>query len=250
MADGAHPPEAQWWRFVRVLITGSAQGIGRALAIRLAGDGHTVLVHYRSSVESAERVVSEITDSGGEAHLVAADVTRAQEVEEMAMAVADLVGGLDGLINNVGGFVLKDFDDLTVEDWDYQIASTVSATYYVSRAMIPMLREGGGRIVNFSDSAADRLSARPRSLPYYVGKTGILILTKTMAVTEAPYGVTVNAIMPGVVENSDPAPDPARIPAGRYGTFEDIGGAVDFLLGESAGYVTGSFIQVGGGWNL
>ena len=83
-----------------------------------------------------------------------------------------------------------------------------------------------------------------------MGKTGILIVTKTMAVTEAPYQVSVNAIMPGVIENSDPLPDPARIPAGRHGTFDDIGAAVDFLLADGSGYITGSFIQVGGGWNL
>ena len=197
-----------------------------------------------------QQVVSEIEGSGGSAFFVAGDVTDPDDVAAMAASIGETVGGLDGLVNNVGGFILKDFDDLTVEDWDYQIASTVSATYYVSRAMLPMLREGGGRIINISDSAADRLSARPRNLPYYVGKTGILIVTKTMAVTEAPYQVSVNAIMPGVIENSDPLPDPARIPAGRHGTFDDIGAAVDFLLADGSGYITGSFIQVGGGWNL
>lgn len=235
---------------MRVLVTGSARGVGKSIALRLGRAGNEVVVHYRSSREQAEQVVLEIEGSGGTAHLVSGDVTRPDEVETMATSVGEAVGGLDALINNVGGFILKDFDDLTVEDWDAQIASTVSATYYVSRAMLPMLREGGGRIVNISDSGADRLSARPRNLPYYVGKTGILIVTKTMAVTEAPYQVTVNAIMPGVIENSDPLPDPSRIPAGRHGTFDDIAAAVDFLLAERSGYITGSFIQVGGGWNL
>lgn len=235
---------------MRVLVTGSARGVGKSIALRLGRAGHEVVVHYRSSREQAEQVVLEIEGSGGTAHLVSGDVTRPDEVETMATSVGEAVGGLDALINNVGGFILKDFDDLTVEDWDAQIASTVSATYYVSRAMLPMLREGGGRIVNISDSGADRLSARPRNLPYYVGKTGILIVTKTMAVTEAPYQVSVNAIMPGVIENSDPLPDASRIPAGRHGTFDDIGAAVDFLLAEQSGYITGSFIQVGGGWNL
>ena len=235
---------------MRVLVTGSARGVGKSIALRLGRAGHEVVVHYRSSQEQAEQVVLEIEGSGGTAHLVSGDVTRPDEVETMATSVGEAVGGLDALINNVGGFILKDFDDLTVEDWDAQIASTVSATYYVSRAMLPMLREGGGRIVNISDSGADRLSARPRNLPYYVGKTGILIVTKTMAVTEAPYQVSVNAIMPGVIENSDPLPDASRIPAGRHGTFDDIGAAVDFLLAEQSGYITGSFIQVGGGWNL
>ncbi len=235
---------------MRVLVTGSARGVGKSIALRLGRAGHEVVVHYRSSREQAEQVVLEIEGSGGTAHLVCGDITRPDEVETMATSVGEVVGGLDALINNVGGFILKDFDDLTVEDWDAQIASTVSATYYVSRAMLPMLREGGGRIVNISDSGADRLSARPRNLPYYVGKTGILIVTKTMAVTEAPYQVSVNAIMPGVIENSDPLPDASRIPAGRHGTFDDIGAAVDFLLAEQSGYITGSFIQVGGGWNL
>ena len=235
---------------MRVLVTGSARGVGKSIALRLGRAGHEVVVHYRSSREQAEQVVLEIEGSGGTAHLVSGDVTRPDEVETMATSIGEAVGGLDALINNVGGFILKDFDDLTVEDWDAQIASTVSATYYVSRAMLPMLREGGGRIVNISDSGADRLSARLRNLPYYVGKTGILIVTKTMAVTEAPYQVSVNAIMPGVIENSDPLPDASRIPAGRHGTFDDIGAAVDFLLAEQSGYITGSFIQVGGGWNL
>jgi len=220
------------------------------MARRLGASGHDVIVHYRSSRAPAEAVVNEIRSHGGTAHLVSGDVTDPDQVADMASQVADAAGGLDGLINNVGGFILKDFDDLTTDEWDYQLASTVSATYYVSRAMLDMLRDGGGRIVNVSDSAADRLSARPRNLPYYVGKTGILIMTKTMAVTEAPYGISVNAVMPGVIENSDPLPDPANIPAGRHGTFGDIGAAVDFLLAENSGYITGSFIQVGGGWNL
>ena len=235
---------------MRVLVTGSALGVGRAIAERLGGAGHEVVVHYRSSRGPAEEAADAIRAAGGTAHLVSGDVTRNDDVEAMAEVIADEVGGLDALVNNVGGFILKDFDDLSVEEWDYQIASTVSATYYVSRAMLPMLRDGGGRIVNISDSAADRLSARPRNLPYYVGKTGILILTKTMAVTEAPYGISVNAIMPGVIENSDPLPDPALIPAGRHGTMADIGAAVDFLLADDSDYISGSFIQVGGGWNL
>ena len=235
---------------MRVLITGSATGVGRAIALRLGAQGHDVIVHYRRSAGPAQEVADEIRELGATAHVVSGDVTNPGDVEAMAVEILEHAGGLDALINNVGGFILKDFDDLTTDEWDDQLASTVSATYYVSRAMRSMLRDGGGRIVNMSDAAADRLSARPRNLPYYVGKTGILILTKTMAVTEAPYGVSVNAIMPGILENSEPLPEATRIPAGRHGSFDDIGAAVDFLLADDGGYITGSFIQVGGGWNL
>ena len=235
---------------MKILVTGAARGIGRAVALRLGAGGHEVMVHYRSSEAVAAEAVAEIERNGGKAHLVRGDVTRPAEVDAMAGAVREKMGGLDALINNVGGFMTRDFDDLTPEEWDYQIASTVSATYYVSRAMLSMLREGGGRIVNFSDSGADRIEAQPRHLPYYVGKTGILILTRTMAVTEAPHGVTVNVILPGAIENSDPLPPVRDIPAGRHGSFDDIGAAVDFLLSPDAGYVTGSLVQIGGGYNL
>ena len=235
---------------MRILITGSSKGLGRALAVGLGLEGHEMVVNYRTSRAEAESAVERIRRGGGRAHAVQGDITVPAEVSAMAAAVRAQVGGLDGLVNNVGEFILKDFDELSVEDWDLQIASTVSAAYYVSKAVLPMLREGGGRIVNISDSGADRLSARPRCLPYYIGKTGVLILTKTMAVTEAPYGITVNAILPGALENSDPLPPLSRMPARRHGRFEDVLAAVRFLLDGGAGYISGSFIQAGGGWNL
>lgn len=235
---------------MRILITGSSKGLGRALAVGLGLEGHEMVVNYRTGRAEAESAVERIRRGGGRAHAVQGDITVPAEVSAMAGAVRAQVGGLDGLVNNVGEFILKDFDELSVEDWDIQIASTVSAAYYVSKAMLPMLREGGGRIVNISDSGADRLSARPRCLPYYIGKTGVLILTKTMAVTEAPYGITVNAILPGALENSDPLPSLSRMPARRHGRFEDVLAAVRFLFDGGAGYISGSFIQVGGGWNL
>ena len=235
---------------MKILVTGSARGLGRHIALRLGLDGHEVVVHYRSSRRDAESAVSLVREAGGRAHSVRADVTIPGEVQAMAELIRTEVGGLDALVNNVGQFIVKSLDDLTVEEWDAQIASTVSATFYVSKAMLPMLRQRGGRIINISDSGADRLSARPRTLPYYVGKTGILMLTKTMAVTEAQYGITVNAILPGILENSEPRPPLARIPARRYGSFDDVGDAIRFLIGEGSDYVSGSFIQVGGGWNL
>ena len=235
---------------MKVLVTGSARGLGRSIAVSLGLDGHEVAVHYRSSRDEAESTVNLIRQGGGRAHSMPADVTVPADVTRLADMVGAELGGLDVLINNVGQFILKNLDDLTVEEWDSQIASTVSATYYVSKAMLPMLREGGGRIINVSDSGADRLSARPRSLPYYIGKTGVLIITKTMAVTEASYGITVNALLPGALENSDPLPEVARIPARRHGRFEDVCAAIRFLMGDNTDYISGSFIQVGGGWNL
>ena len=234
----------------RALVTGSARGLGRHLAVELGSDGFDVIVHYRSSRDEAEETGRLIAAAGGTAELVAADLTDPASVEAMAESLGT-AGGLDVLINNVGGFIIRHTDDLTTDDWDRVLAATASATFYTTRALLPLLRESEhGRIVNIADSGADNLRASPKSLPYYVGKTGVLIMTKTFAVTEAPRGVTVNAVMPGVLENSITFPALDKIPAGRLGTLHDIAGAVRYLVSPEADYVTGSYLQVGGGWNL
>ncbi len=234
----------------RALVTGSARGLGRHLAIVLGAGGFDVVVHYRASRDEAEETARQVRSAGGGAELVSADLTDAVSVEGMAAEVAAL-GGLDVLINNVGGFIIRHTDDLTTDDWDHVLAATATATFYTTRALLPLLRgRQHARIVNVADSGADNLRASPKSLPYYVGKTGVLIMTKTFAVTEADRGVTVNAVMPGVLENSITTPPLEKIPAGRLGTFDDIAGAVRFLVSPEADYVTGSYLQVGGGWNL
>lgn len=234
----------------RVLVTGAGRGLGRHLALALGSDGFDVVVHYRSSEDDAQETARLITDAGGTAELVSADLSDAESVRSMAEIVGS-TGGLDVLVNNVGGFIIKHTDELTPQDWDQVLATTATATFYVTSALLPLLRgRAHGRVVNVADSRADNLSASPMSLPYHVGKTGVLIMTKTFAVTEAPRGVTVNAIMPGVLENSVTFPPLDKIPAGRVGSLDDIASAVRFLVSPEADYVTGSYVQVGGGWNL
>ncbi|MDH3498636.1 MAG: SDR family oxidoreductase [Acidimicrobiia bacterium] len=236
---------------MKVLITGSARGIGASVAASLGAQGHHVAVHYRRSSTDAERVAQWIQAAGGAACIVAGDVTDPVQARTLVDAAVSEMVGLDVLINNVGGFLLKDLADVTPEEWTQQLASTVSATFFVTLAALPALRDSGrGRIVNFSDSSADKIMARPRSTPYSIGKTGVLILTRSLAVSEAPHQITVNAILPGVMDNSNPLPDPFQIPAMRHGTSDDVLAAVNYLISEEAAYVTGAFIHVGGGWNL
>ena len=234
----------------RALVTGSARGLGRHLAVALGAEEFTVVVHYRSSREEAEETARLVVEAGGETEIVHADLSNPESVAAMAAEV-EKSGGLDVLINNVGGFIIKHTDDLTTDDWDRVLAATASATFYTTKALLPLLRgRPHARIINVGDSGADNLRASPKSLPYYVGKTGVLIMTKTFAVTEAPRGVTVNAVMPGVLENSITFPAMDKIPAGRLGTFDDITSAVRYLVSPEADYITGSYLQVGGGWNL
>lgn len=233
----------------RALVTGAARRTGRALALALGRAGADVAVHYRSSREEALAVVAEIQALGRRAVAVQADLADAEHAERAAGEAAAALGGIDILVNNVGSIVWKTMDDLSPEDWKTSLDGTVTATWHACRAVTPGMREGGfGRIVNILDADADALAPVVFATPYKIGKTGALVLTKSLAKNEGPYGITVNAISPGVLEDSEKAVPLERIPAGRPGTYADLEGALLFLVSDSAGYLTGTNLKVSGGY--
>jgi NAD(P)-dependent dehydrogenase (short-subunit alcohol dehydrogenase family) len=231
------------------LVTGAAKRMGRALALALARAGADVAVHFQSSQEEAAAVVSEIESMGRRARLVGCDLTDPAAVETAFREAIDALGGLDILINNVGTIVWKDFAAHAAEDWQTCLDGTLFATLNASRAALPALRAGGrGRIINILDADADSTDPVPFATAYKIGKRATFTLTKTMAVTEAPSSVTVNAVSPGTLEDSGVKPALDKIPAGRYGTYDDIARAVLFLASDGAGYVTGAHLKVSGGY--
>ena len=232
------------------LVTGAARRTGRALALALAARGAEVAVHYRSGADEAAAVVEEIGAGGGSAFAVQAELR--DPAEEMVRAVGARAGRVDVLINNVGTFLVRGIDEVTPAEWEKSLATTVTATFLTCRAVLPgMAARGWGRIVNFADAGADHLRAAPNITPYLVGKTGVLILTKSLAAAYAARGITVNAVSPGIVDNSVTKPPGGElaIPAGRYATMADIANAVLFLLAESSAYITGANLKVAGGWH-
>ena len=135
------------------------------------------------------------------------------------------------------------------EDWQTCLDGTLFATLNASRAALPALRASGrGRIINILDADADSTAPAPFATAYKIGKRATYSLTKTMAVTEAPHGVTVNAISPGTLEDSGEKPPLEEMPSGRYGRYEDVANAVLFLAGDAAEQVTGAHIKVSGGY--
>ena len=216
------------------------------MSTHLAAQGHDVVVHYRNSAEEAHDVVEEIRRSGGRAELVQADLRNATEAD----AMAEGLGTLQGLVNNAGALLLKRYDELDEDDWTEMLGANLTTAFNATRAVLPLLRRSGGRVINITDVASTRSSPRALTLPYSIAKAGLLTFTKTLAREEASYGITVNAIAPGLLEHSQPLPEVDRIPAGRYGTAEDVAAVVDFLLSDGASYVTGASIPVSGGWNL
>lgn len=233
----------------RALVTGASRRTGRALALALAEAGADVAVHYRSSEDEAHDVVNEIREAGRRAVAVRADLADARQAERAVQKATNELGPVDIVVNNVGTIVWKTLDEISPEDWKACLEGTVTATWHTCRAALPGMRKRGyGRIVNILDADADALAPVLYATPYKIGKTGAWILTKSLARNEGPHGITVNAISPGVLENSEKKVPLERVPAGRTGTYADLTSALLFLLSEKAGYLTGTNLKVSGGY--
>ncbi len=232
------------------LVTGGGSGLGAGLCRHLARSGWNVAIHYHSSRASAELVLRDIESAGQEGMLLPADLGREAEVTQLLAEFSSRFGHLELLINNAGVYHEKGFADLTEADWFTEFNSTATAVYFTTRACLPLLRASRGRVINIGDSACDRPGARTMAPAYHIGKTGVYILTRSFAKAEASHGVAVNLLSPGLLETSVGLGEPDEVPAGRFGTFEDIFAAVDFLTNVDTPYLTGSHLIAGGGWNL
>ena len=233
-----------------ILITGSARRLGAALARGLAQDGHRIAIHYRTSRAEAEAVQRAIAEAGGESAILASPLASLADGEQLVREVTGRFGGLDALINNAGTFNSKSFDELTQAEWDAGWASTAGAAFYATRAALPYLRAcGRGRIVNIGDALSDRPGFAEPAMSYYIGKTGVWMMTQTLANTEARHRLTANMVSPGVLEDTIDATPPEEMPSGRLGTHDEILRAVRFLLTNEAAAITATNLHVGDGWN-
>ena len=234
------------------LVTGAARRTGAAIATHLAARGAAVAVHYHTSGAAARELVGRLGGETAGCHAEAADLTDPASVAAMVERITGRSGRVDLLVNNVGTFLVKPIERVEPAEWDRAIRTTVTAAFLVCRAVLPhMRRHGYGRIVNIADSAADKLSPQPTLAPYMVGKTGILILTRSLAAATADCDITVNAVSPGIMENSvtKPPGGSGAIPKGRYGSYADLNGAIEFFLRRETSYITGENLKVSGGWH-
>ena len=232
------------------LVTGSSRGLGREIALGLAEAAAGVGVHYRRDRESAEGAVRAVQAKGCAASAFGADLTTEEEARRLVREVEDHFGRLDILVNNYGPIQEKNWTELTREDWDHILQGNLLSAWSCMNAALPgMRRRRGGRIVNIGYSRVEHLGAFRKIVPYAAAKTGLLILTRSAAATEAPFGITVNMVSPGLLEGGV-LPENRAVPAGRLGRFSDVAHAVRYLVSPEAGYVTGTNLVVAGGWKL
>ena len=237
------------------IVTGGGRGIGREIGRRFAAEGaHLLLADIDG--ERAKAAAEEIGAAGGQAHACTADVSRPEGVRHMLGYARECLGArLDILVNNAGIAHHGAFLELSLEDWEHVLRNNLTSAFLCAQgAARIMAAHGGGRIVNIGSISGQRGSYGRTA--YGVTKAGIHQLTRIMAVELGPRGITVNAIAPGPIDTGITSFGPdqerrylERIPLERFGDARDIAGAALFLASDEAAYLTGSVVNVDGGFD-
>jgi 3-oxoacyl-[acyl-carrier protein] reductase len=236
------------------VVTGGTRGIGLAIAHRLAADGFDLMISYRGDEEKANEAAKSLADSGRTVDIFASDVSNADQAGALIERTMDKFGRIDALINNAG--ITRDtlMMRMSEDDWDAVIHTNLKGAFLTSKAaMRPMLRQRSGRIVNITSVVG--LVGNPGQANYASAKAGLIGLTKSMAKEVGSRGITVNAVAPGFIETrlTDVLPEDLKemllkqTPLGRFGSPDDVAGAVSFQVSDSAAFITGHVLTVDGG---
>ena len=235
-----------------VLVTGSAHGIGRAIAVAAAAGGARVVVNSRDRA-NLDPVTDEITAAGGRVLPIRADLRDADQVTALVDEVIGAWGRIDVLVNNAAGMFFAKAEDITPNGWRTVIDTNLTTAFLCCRAVFPhFVRQGGGRVVNVSSVAADH--PHPGGAHYAAAKAGMNSLTQTLAVEWAPHNIQVNGVAPGAVrttgsrfiDDGERAKVEADLPGGRIAEPEEIAGVVLAVATTGTTYLNGETVRVDG----
>jgi NAD(P)-dependent dehydrogenase (short-subunit alcohol dehydrogenase family) len=232
----------------RVLITGGARHLGKAIAVAIARAGGRVAFTYRNSRDEAQQTLAEIQKFDVKAQAMVCDVRKKESVADAVRIAVEGLGGLDILVNNAGFFESVPFEQLTEDQWDNMFATNVRGPFLVSQQCLPMLRASRGKIIHMGSLGGERPWATHAH--YCSSKASLHMLTRTMAKALAP-DVAVNCVAPGMIDQGDGDREfltrmAAHTPMRRNGTPDDIANAVMFLA-TAAQFITGQILFVDGG---
>ena len=238
-------------------MTGSTRGIGKAIAFRLARDGFRVALNYARDRHDAARAVEEARALPSPVVALQADVSRPEECERLIQDAVRVLGRVDVLVNNVGPFLERPLTETSDAEWRRMVDGNLGSAFFCARAVLPSMRAGrSGSIVNVSALNAEVSPGMSHEAPaYFVAKTALAMMTKSMASLEGRHNIRINAVSPGFIETESYAEwDPvdqdrwrSRIPLGRFGRPDEVAEAVAFLVSERAAYISGTVLHVHGG---
>ncbi len=242
------------------IVTGGARGLGRAFALRLAGEGARIMVMNivlaDKDLEDMKKTVALIEKAGGQAQFFEGDVTSEQDCRAMAEKTAHAYGKIDILINNAAiydGLVRKPFDEISLDEWDRVMGVNVKGAFLSTRGVFPFMKQQAyGKIVNLCSETA--FTGSHGFVHYVASKGGILALTRSLAVELGPHNICINAVAPGFTDTEASRSladvkkyDTTKTPLKRVGTPEDITGAALFLASPESDFITGQTVVVDGG---
>ena len=238
------------------VVTGASRGLGKAMALALAGEGVRVALLSRNE-DHLDRVAGEIAAAGGDAAVFVADVTREEQVKKTAAKILARFGAVHILINNAGLNVRQPVTELTLDEWRAVLDTNLTSAYLMCHSFVPSMKgQGYGRVLNIASIMA--WVSLPGRTAYSASKSALLGFTRSLAQEVAADRITVNTISPGLFDTELARPiieNPelmsqflSNIPMGRVGRPEEIGQLAVYLCSEAAGYITGADFLIDGGW--
>lgn len=233
------------------LVTGGAKGLGAEICRKLAKQGYNVVLQYRNSCKDAVDVVRECKEFGHDAECIHGDFSTQESMADFTSRYLKAYSETGVLINNVGGYLIKSGLNTSIEQWCDQFQTNLHTPFFLIQALMPSLKKHQGSIVNIGVPGLHELRASTYATAYMIAKTGLWMLTKSLALEAAPFNVRVNMVSPGYMKGSIDQPKALdRLLMQRLANYSEVAEAIAFLLQKSSQYITGQNIEVAGGVRL